>query len=259
MYAQDVQPSRWERSQVFVRTLAEALSWQGDRMALALFAHRAAPQVRLTRDPNALLFFLDHLGKEPPFSLENETTWDTNIEEGLDWGLKLIDTDEALFGRGRNARGFVVVSDGQAWSGKVQQALKVARERRIPVYVVGVGTLQGAPIPQPRHFSGGGPAPRVHAVLDRKSLTGIAWSGGAEYFELGREPDRDIAFRIVSEIRRHAVGGAERASHEELYWRCLLGAAVALGLGMLLSRRRAELWLQSAGATAALVVLIVVL
>src|SRR5262249_19889583 len=173
MYARDVRPSRWQRSQLFLRSLAEAVSWRGDRMALALFAHRAAPQVRLTRDPNALFFFLDHLGKEPPFSLENETTWDTNIEEGLDWGLKLIATDEALFGRSRNALGFVVVSDGQAWSGKVQQALKLARERRIPVYVVGVGTLEGAPIPQPKQYSAGGTAPRVHAVLDRKSLTAI--------------------------------------------------------------------------------------
>jgi Ca-activated chloride channel family protein len=259
MYVRDVLPSRWQRSQGFLRALAEAVSWHGDRMALALFAHRAAPQVRLTRDPNALFFFFDHLGKEPPFSLDNETTWDTNIEEGLDWGLKLIETDESLFGRSRNARGFVVVSDVQAWSGKVQQALKVARERRIPVYVVGVGTLEGARIPQPKQYMGAGPAPNVHAALDRKSLTEIAWSGGGEYFEIGHEPDRDIAFHIVSSIRKRAVAGDERVSHEELYWRFLLGAAVTLGVGTLLSRRRAELWLQTAGATTALAVLVAVL
>ena len=52
---------------------------------------RASPQVRLTRDPNALFFFLDHLGEKPPFSLDDATTWDTNIEEGIHWGLRLVE------------------------------------------------------------------------------------------------------------------------------------------------------------------------
>jgi Ca-activated chloride channel family protein len=259
MYVKDVLPSRWQRSQQFLRALAEAVSWHGDRMALALFAHRAAPQVRLTRDPNALFFFFDHLGKEPPFALENETTWDTNIEEGLDWGLKLIDTDEALFGRSHNARGFVVVSDGQAWSGQIEAALKLARERRIPVFVVGVGTLEGGKIPQPKLFMGQGPAPNIHAVLDRKSLREIAWSGGGEYFELGAEPDREIAFRLVSSIRKRAVSGDEQTSYEELYWRVLLAAAVVLGAGTMLLQRKTELWWHTAGVTTTLAILVAVL
>ena len=67
MYVKDVQPDRWRRSVRFLRTFAEALSWKGDRVALALFAQLAAPQVRLTKDPNALFFFLDHLGDHSPF------------------------------------------------------------------------------------------------------------------------------------------------------------------------------------------------
>src|SRR5690348_13103068 len=61
MYATDIQPDRWRRSMQFVRTFADMLPWKGDRVALALFAHIATPQVRLTSDPNALFFFLDHL------------------------------------------------------------------------------------------------------------------------------------------------------------------------------------------------------
>ncbi len=38
MYVADVRPDRWRRSIQFLRTFAEALSWQGDRVALALFA-----------------------------------------------------------------------------------------------------------------------------------------------------------------------------------------------------------------------------
>ena len=119
MYVTDVKPDRWRRSIRFLRTFAEALSWKGDRVALALFAHLASPQVRLTRDPNALFFFLDHLGDRSPFRLEDIPTWDTNIEEGIRWGLKLVEKDEELFGKSGNPTAFVVITDGQAWSGSV--------------------------------------------------------------------------------------------------------------------------------------------
>jgi Ca-activated chloride channel family protein len=258
MYVSDVGKSRWQRSQAFLRVLAESLSWRGDRMALALFARRAAPQVRLTRDPNALFFFFDHLGETPPFSLENDTTWDTNIEEGLDWGLKLVDTDEALLGRSPNSRAFVVVSDGQAWSGRIERALRVARERGIPVHVVGVGTLSGGRIPQPKSYPGQPPQPVIRSVLDRKSLREIAWAGGGEYFEIGHEPDPEIAFRLISSVRKHAAAVDAQPSHEPLYWQFLVGAAAALGAGTLLLRMKTELWWQTVGLSVALSLLVAV-
>ena len=107
MYVNDVRPDRWRRSVQFLRTFAETLSWKGDRVALALFAQLAAPQVRLTKDPNALVFFIDHLGDRSPFRLENTTTWDTNIEEGLRWGLRLVEKDEEVFGKSGNPKAFL--------------------------------------------------------------------------------------------------------------------------------------------------------
>ena len=133
MYVSDVRPDRWRRSVQFLRTFAESLSWQGDRVALALFAQLAAPQVRLTKDPNSLFFFIDHLGEHSPFPLENAPTWDTNIEEGLRWGLRLVDKDEELFGKSGNPKAFLVISDGQSWTGKVAESLHEARQRKIPV------------------------------------------------------------------------------------------------------------------------------
>lgn len=247
MYTRDVTPDRWRRSIRFLRTFAEALSWRGDRVALALFAHIASPQVRLTKDPNALFFFLDHLGDHSPFRLEDAPTWDTNIEEGIRWGIRLVEADEQLFGKSGNPKAFVVITDGQAWSGTVANALRAARERHIPVYVVGVGTSTGGIIPTPP-----GPpvadAIGVRAVLDRSSLVQIAAAGGGEYFELGREPDRDVAFRIVDRLRKMSGDRQATESYEELYWRFLLAAAIVLSLGTFLLYRRAELVWQAAGA-----------
>lgn len=255
----DAPPNRWQRAVRWVTTLAETLSWREDRVALGLFAHHAAPQLRLTRDPNALFFFLDHLGKEPPFRLDVDTTWDTNIEAGLYWGLRLLDKNEELYGPSTNARAFVVVTDGQAWSGDVSRALEQITARRIPTYVVGVGTVGGGAIPEPSWPGGyvpawadGGP---VRSELNRASLQDIARAGRGRYFELDREPDRTIALRIVQEVRSRAPA-AVREELVDVYWRFLLGAAVALGIGLMFLRERTQLCWQAAAAVAAILLLV---
>jgi Ca-activated chloride channel family protein len=250
MYVTDVRPDRWRRSVQFLRTFAESLSWRGDRVALALFAQIAAPQVRLTRDPNSLFFFLDHLGDRSPFRLENLPTWDTNMEEGIRWGLNLIEKDEQLFGKSGNPKAFVVVSDGQAWTGTVANALLTARDRNIPVFVVGIGTTVGGMIPEPLNPDGTRPPPVVRSTLDRKSLIQVAVAGGGEYHEIGEEPDRTIAFRIVDRLRQRSATAEQVETFEDLYLRVLLAAAIVLCAGTLFLRKRTELAWQAAGALA---------
>ena len=255
MYVKDVPPDRWQRSIQFVRTFAETLSWKDDRVALALFAYRAAPQVRLTRDPNALFFFLEHLAERSPFRLEDDPTWGTNIEEGVRWGLNLVETNEELFGKTNNPKAFVVVSDGQAWTGKVQLALADAVARDVTVYVVGVGTTAGAFIPEVQGPEAPVNSIPIRAVLDRDSLRTIARAGGGEYFEIGRQSDREVAARIVSRVRRRGAVSQETETSEELYWQFLFAAAVLLCLGTLVVRQKTELWWQAAGVLVAVGIL----
>ena len=261
MYVRDVTGNRWQRSMRFVRLLGESLSWQDDRVALAVFAHTAAPQVRLTKDPNTFFFFLDHLQTAPTFRLEDETTWDTNIESGIHWGLRLIEKDEELHGPSPNARIFVLVSDGQAWSGDVKEALAAARQRGVPMYVVGVGTTGGGIIPEPARpavMPPTGPPElliSVYSAIDRSSLNAIATAGGGDYFELDQESDREIASRIINAARRHAGTRGVEERTDPLYWRFLVVSAGLLFVGTLSVRERAELWIHMVGA--AIVLLIV--
>jgi Ca-activated chloride channel family protein len=255
MYVSDVRPDRWRRSVQFLRTFAETLSWEGDRVALALFAQLAAPQVRLTKDPNALFFYIDHLGDHSPFRLENTTTWDTNIEEGIRWGLRLVEKDQEVFGKNGNPKAFLVISDGQAWSGTVATAIQNARAMQIPVHVVGIGTSTGGMIPEPARPDGTRPPPVIRSVLDRQSLLQIAVAGGGEYFEIGDEPDRVVAFRIVDRLRRRADIVKEVESFDELYGRFLMAAALVLVLGTAFLRKRTELAWQAAGAAAVVLLL----
>jgi hypothetical protein len=295
MRVRDVRTDRWRRSMTFLRTLGESLRWEDDRVALALFATIAAPQIRLTRDPNTFFFFLDHLEDQSPFRVEDDSTWDTNIERGIYWGLRLIDKDAELQGnvlrtqnqpqnqpqqsaasalsargtapqqaglkpgpttaasaRSRKPRAFLLVSDGQAWSGQVAKSLEMAQERRIPVFVVGVGTTAGGVIPDPAIGPG---RPPITSTLDRASLSVIATAGGGRYFELDRESDREIANAVIDATRRRAEAASVDESTRDLYWPLLLLAAAFLGVGSIFLRDRASLGLLLAASVIVLLVL----
>lgn len=256
MYVQDVPGSRWKRSVQFLRILGDQLSWNNDRIALALFAHIAAPQIRLTKDPNTFFFFIDHLDAVSPFRIEDETTWDTNLEQGIYWGIRLIERDEEMHGKSPNAKAFIMLSDGETWSGEVEKSLKRAQEAGIPLFVVGVGTLGGGRMPEFKDHEGNvvqdAEVP-ITSRLDRASLQKLASAGGGQYYELDRDGDRHIANSIIDTAKRMApsLGASEQA--EELYWRFLVIAAIFPFLGMLFLRDRAELWIQTLGVAAAAV------
>jgi hypothetical protein len=254
MHVKDMAGGRWARSMAFVRRLGDALSWQDDRVALAAFAHIATPQIRLTRDPNTVFFFLDHLGARPPFRLEDDTTWNTDLEQAVAWGLRILEKDEELHGVSSNARVFLMLSDGEAWSGQVAKSIDRARDARVPIFVVGVGTLAGDWLPEIPQPPGEPPVPQAISRLNRASLMRIADSAGGQYFELDRDADQDIANAIVDAGRRLAPPKPAEPTVIEYYPRLLLAAVVLAGVSLLFARGRTEGWLQFALAVVALAI-----
>ena len=248
--------TRWQRSMTFLRLLGDSLSWNDDRMALTVFAHIATPQIRLTSDPNTVFFFLDHLHGRPPFRLQDDTTWDTNLEQGIAWGLRLLEKDRELHGASPNGKLFILLSDGEAWSGEVARSIERAARERVPLYVIGVGTLGGGALPESINADGTLEPSPGRSRLDRASLQRIAAAGGGQYFELDRDPDRDIANAIIDAGRRQAPTTIEEGSIEELYWRFLAIAVALAGLAVVFMRERAELWIQLAATAATAVVVL---
>jgi hypothetical protein len=240
--------TRWQRSMDFVRLLGDSLSWTDDRMALTVFAHIATPQVRLTSDPNTVFFFLDHLHDRPPFRLQDDTTWDTNLEQGIAWGLRLLEKDRELHGASPNGKLFVLLSDGESWSGEVARAIANATREHVPLFVIGVGTLGGGLLPVTVDQNGEEEPSPGRSRLDRASLQRIAAAGGGQYFELDRDPDRDIANAIIDAGRRQAPVTTEEGKVDELYWRFLAAAITLAAIGALFLRDRVELWIQLTAA-----------
>ena len=123
------------------------------------------------------------------------------------------------------------------------------------MHVVGIGTSTGGMIPEPARPDGTRPPPVIRSALDRASLVQLAVAGGGEYFEIGDEPDRIVAFRIVDRLRRGANVVKEIESFDELYGRFLMAAAIVLIVGTAFLRKRTELAWQAAGALAVVLLL----
>jgi Ca-activated chloride channel family protein len=258
MRVKDVPGDRWQRSTRFLRMLGDSMSWKEDRIALAVFARIAAPQIRLTKDPNTFFFFLDNLERAAPFRLEDDSTWDTNLELGIHWGLRLIEKDEELHGPTTNARIFVMISDGESWSGEVEKSLQNALDAKVPVFVVGVGTLAGGKMPvwvPKTKDEAPDPETPLFSRLDRTGLQKIAAVGGGQYFELDRDGDRHIANAIIDAAKRRAPSLGVTEQSEDLYWRFLVISAACTIAGLLFLRERAELWIQLTGGILVLLAL----
>ena len=178
-------------------------------MALAAFAHIATPQIRLTRDPNTVFFFLDHLGARPPFRLEDDTTWNTDLEQAIAWGLRILEKDEEMHGASPNAQR---VPDALRRRG-LERRRSPSRSTAPATRVCRSSSSASAPWPatgcrRSRSRRASRRCRTRSRGSNRASLQRIADTAGGRYFELDRDADRDIAnarFAVSGHVDRRVV------------------------------------------------------
>lgn len=133
MLAEDVKPSRLDRAKLEISELVESLD--GDRVGLVFFAGAAFPQCPLTVDYAAARLFLS---QADPTMIGAQGT---DLSSALFTALELFDDE------GGRARVILVVTDGEDFGDDVAPALEALREKQVTLYAVGMGTAEGAPIP----------------------------------------------------------------------------------------------------------------
>ncbi|HWA11332.1 MAG TPA: VWA domain-containing protein [Opitutaceae bacterium] len=133
MLAQDVKPSRLERSKLLIQSLLERL--EGERVGLVVFSGTAFLQSPLSADYEILREFLPALN--PDYLPEGGTNY-----------RALIDTTVQAFGAGTAADRFLIVlSDGEATDDDWKSGVETLKKKGIRVIGLGVGTSAGAMIP----------------------------------------------------------------------------------------------------------------
>jgi Ca-activated chloride channel homolog len=176
MLAQDVKPNRLERAKLAVRDFAAKLD--GDRIGLLPFAGTSFLICPLTADYDAFNASLNALDVN------------TIPKGGTNIGAAIHEATKVLAGE-QNHKILILLTDGENLTEQhdTLKAAELAKQEKMIIYTVGVGTPQGELIPLP----GGGAGNFVKdergefvtSKLDEKTLTAIAETTGGLYASLG--------------------------------------------------------------------------
>lgn len=134
MLAQDVKPSRLDRGKLLIQSLLDGL--KGERVGLVVFAGTAFLQSPLSADYEILREFLPSMN--PDFLPEGGTNY-----------RSLLETAIQAFGTSTADRYLIILSDGDATGDNWKPLVDQLKTKGIRVIGLGVGTAQGAFIPDP--------------------------------------------------------------------------------------------------------------
>ena len=237
MLAEDVGPNRLERARLEIMRILQRLD--GDRIGLVAFAGSAFVQVPLTVDYGAAAMFLNAMDPDL-IPLQG-----TNLGEALTVALDAFEEGS------RDHRVLLIVTDGEDHEGEIDSAVERAVQEGVRIYTVGIGSLEGVPIPEIEQAGVRGGFKRddegnvVTTRLDEAMLRRISLATGGLYFQAtGAGASLD---RLVDEI----VGGegreleARQVTQFDEQFQVFLGVALLLLLveGLVPDRRRTtEAW-----------------
>lgn len=195
MLADDVAPSRLARAKLLISSLLDQL--KGERVGLIVFSGTAFVQSPLSADYEVLRDFLDEL--EPSYLPEGGTNYEAMLRAAA----------QAFGQQGQGDRYLVVLSDGEALDEQWRELVGGLREQGIRVIGLGVGTPDGALVPDGK----GGLIKDEHraAVLSRlepRTLQELANDTGGTY--------RDAATWVdIAELVNATVEQGRRGAYVE--------------------------------------------
>ena len=234
MKAEDIRPSRLEKAKLDVSDLLKKLS--GDRVGMVVFAGDAFVQFPLTADYAAADLFISAI------DVDAVPVPGTMIGSGIDVALKSFTKDVPT------QKAIVVVSDGENTEGDVMGAIEDAKKAGVRVYCVGMGTLEGGPIPVLNQngvrvdYKRDQQGSIVLTKLDETMLQQIAATTGGSYHRAtngGNEID-DI-FKELASLEKVEFGTKQITGYETRYQYPLVFAILFLIIEVLLSERRTKL------------------
>ena len=234
MKAADIQPSRLARALDVIGVFSSA-KLEHDRVGLVSFAGGSLIISHLTEDADNIVFYLDYLRDDTTVS------HGTNIGSGLINGLTVIRKEaEVNPGAARNKKVFILLSDGEDNSAELEGSLAAVRGQGVKVHTVGVGSLQGAPIPIA--YERGRPVfledeegKRIISRFDERTLQWIAEQTGGKYYRSLSGFELDKTFSQIARSEREVDGYRKVIEYQDLYQAFLLAAAGLFFLTLLIS------------------------
>jgi len=199
MAAADITPNRLTRAKRELHDFTRLLG--NDRVGLVAFSANAYRLVPLTTDYDAFLRFTDLL--DPGLT----ALPGSNLARALEVAGQL------LSGSADHSRAVVLLSDGEFHDPDTLAAARQLGKRHIPLYVIGVGTDAGSPVPDSDGHFIRYQGQAVISRLDRSGLQTLARTGQGAYFDL---QDDDGEWRALLAQLRERTRAATHAASQPL-------------------------------------------
>ena len=133
MLAQDVQPSRLDKSKLMIENLIN--SFINDKIGLVVFAGEAYVQLPITSDYVSAKMFLSDI---TPSLISAQGT---DIARAIRVSLSSFTQQKGV------GKAIILITDGEDNEGGALEAVKEAKEKGVNVFILGVGDSKGSPIP----------------------------------------------------------------------------------------------------------------
>ena len=189
MLAEDVAPSRLDRSKMMVENLVDNFS--NDKIGLIVFAGDAFIQLPITSDYVSAKMFLSSISP----SMIN--TQGTDVAAAIRMAVHSFTQQEGV------GKAIIVITDGEDHEGGAIEAAKEAKEQGMRVYVLGVGSPNGAPIPTgDGDYLKDNSGQTVMTGLNEQMCREIAQAGGGAYIHV--ENNSNAQEQLDSELDKLA-------------------------------------------------------
>lgn len=176
MKAEDVAPSRLDKSKMLVENLVDHFT--NDKIGLVVFAGDAFVQLPITSDYVSAKMFLQNID---PSLIE---TQGTDIARAITVGMRSFTQQEKV------GRAIIVITDGEDHEGGAAEAAAEARKRGINVFILGVGSVKGAPIPTGNGgYMTDATGQTVMSALNEPMCQDIAKAGSGTYIHVDNTSD----------------------------------------------------------------------
>lgn len=170
MLAKDVQPNRLERAKLLVTNIIERM--KNDKVALGVFAGEAYPQLPITSDYASAKLFLDAL------STDMVTLQGTNLAAAIELAGQSFTENKDV------GKAIIIITDGENHEEGALEAAQAAAKAGQNIYVIGVGTSQGAGIETANGVLTDSQGQPVHTALNEQMCREVATAGKGIYLHL---------------------------------------------------------------------------
>ena len=171
MKAEDVTPSRLDKSKMLVENLVD--NFTNDKVGLTVFAGDAFVQLPITSDYVSAKMFLQNI--DPSLIAAQGT----NLAEAIELSSKSFTKQDKV------GRAIIVITDGEDHEGGATEAAKEAKKNGMRVFVLGVGSPKGSPIPDGNGgYMKDNTGQEVMSALNEDMCKQIASAGGGAYIHV---------------------------------------------------------------------------